>query len=80
MMSDPIFNNDAIVLGILMGILGFVFITSNSKNSFWIKFYKYVPALLLCYFIPSIFNSIGVISGDSSKLYFVASRYKEIRF
>jgi len=75
MMSDPIFNNDAIVLGILMGILGFVFITSNSKNSFWIKFYKYVPALLLCYFIPSIFNSLGVISGDSSKLYFVASRY-----
>ena len=56
-------------------ILGFVFITSNSKNSFWIKFYKYVPALLLCYFIPSIFNSLGVISGDSSKLYFVASRY-----
>ena len=75
MMSDPIFNNDAIVLGILMGILGFVFITSNSKNSFWIKFYKYVPALLLCYFIPSIFNSLGIISGDSSKLYFVASRY-----
>ena len=75
MMSNPIFNNDAIVLGILMGILGFVFITSNSKNSFWIKFYKYVPALLLCYFIPSIFNSLGVISGDSSKLYFVASRY-----
>ena len=74
-MSDPIFSNDAIVLGILMGILGFVFITSNSKNSFWIKFYKYVPALLLCYFIPSIFNSLGIISGDSSKLYFVASRY-----
>ena len=74
-MSNPMFNNDAIVLGILMGILGFVFITSNSKHSFWIKFYKYVPALLLCYFIPSIFNSLGVISGDSSKLYFVASRY-----
>ena len=74
-MSNPIFNNDAIVLGILMGVLGFVFITSNSKNSFWVKFYKYVPALLLCYFIPSIFNSLGIISGDSSKLYFVASRY-----
>ena len=34
-----------------------------------------MPALLLCYFIPSIFNSLGIISGDSSKLYFVASRY-----
>ena len=74
-MIEPIFNNDAIVLGVLMGILGFVFITSNSKNLFWVKFYKYIPALLLCYFIPSIFNSLGIISGDSSKLYFVASRY-----
>ncbi len=75
MMIDPIFDNDAIVLGILMGVLGFVFITSSSKNLFWIQFYKYIPALLLCYFIPSIFNSLGVISGDYSKLYFVASRY-----
>ena len=74
-MIEPIFNNDAIVLGILMVILGFVFITSSSKNLFWVKFYKYIPALLLCYFIPSIFNSLGIISGDSSKLYFVASRY-----
>ncbi len=74
-MIEPIFNNDAIVLGILMGILGFVCITSSSKNLFWVKFYKYIPALLLCYFIPSIFNSLGIISGDSSKLYFVASRY-----
>ena len=75
MYKRQIFNNDAIVLGILMGILGFVFITSSSKNLFWVKFYKYIPALLLCYFIPSIFNSLGIISGDSSKLYFVASRY-----
>ena len=74
-MIEPIFNNDAIVLGILMVILGFVFITSSSKNLFWVKFYRYIPALLLCYFIPSIFNSLGIISGDSSKLYFVASRY-----
>ena len=74
-MVEPIFNNDAIVFGILMGILGLVFITSGSKNSFWVKFYKYIPALLLCYFIPSIFNSLGIISGESSNLYFVASRY-----
>ena len=74
-MVEPIFKNDAIVLGILMGILGFVFITSSSKHPFWKKFYKYIPGLLLCYFIPSIFNSLGIISGDSSNLYFVASRY-----
>ena len=74
-MVEPIFKNDAIVLGILMGILGFVFITSSSKHPFWKKFYKYIPGLLLCYFIPSIFNSLGIISGDNSNLYFVASRY-----
>ena len=74
-MIDPVFTIDAIVFGILMSILGFVFITSTSKKPLWVKFYKYVPALLLCYFIPSIFNSLGIISGNSSNLYFVASRY-----
>ena len=74
-MIGPVFTNDAIVFGILMSILGFVFITSTSKKPLWVKFYKYVPALLLCYFIPSIFNSLGIISGNSSNLYFVASRY-----
>ena len=74
-MINPVFTNDAIVFGILMSILGFVFITSTSKKLLWVKFYKYVPALLLCYFIPSIFNSLGIISGNSSNLYFVASRY-----
>jgi len=74
-MVDPIIKNDAVVLGILMGILAFVFISSNSKHYFWRKFYQYIPSLLLCYFIPSIFNSLGIISGDNSKLYFVASRY-----
>ena len=74
-MIDPVFTNDAIVFGILMSILGFVFITSTSKKPLWVKFYKYVPALLLCYFIPSIFNSLGIISGNTSNLYFVASRY-----
>jgi uncharacterized membrane protein len=58
-----------------MAILAFVFHTSHSDKPGWKKFYKYVPSLLLCYFIPSIFNSLGVISGEHSRLYFVASRY-----
>ncbi len=68
-------ENDAIVLGILIIILAFVFYTHASKNRFLVSFYKYIPALLLCYFIPAIFNSLGIIDGESSNLYFVASRY-----
>ncbi len=74
-MAKPLFTNDAVVLGILLGILSFVFLTGRSEHPFWKKFYKYVPTLLLCYFIPSIFNSLGIFSGESSRLYFVASRY-----
>lgn len=74
-MHTPLISNDAVVLGILFSILAFVFATSSSKHPFWQSFYKYVPSLLLCYFLPSIFNSLGIISGEQSGLYKVASRY-----
>ncbi len=73
--AAPVFTNDAVVLGILLVILAAIFVTSSSENPFWQKFYTFVPSLLLCYFIPSILNSAGLISGDESNLYFVASRY-----
>jgi uncharacterized membrane protein len=63
------------VLGILMASLAFVFATSQSERPFWKKFYGVVPALLLCYFIPATWNTLGLISGETSQLYFVASRY-----
>ena len=69
------FQNDAIVFGILMLSLGFVFYTESKKNGFWNKFYKIVPGLLMCYFIPAIFNSLGIISSEESNTYFIASRY-----
>ena len=74
-LATPIFTNDAVVLGILIGILALIFTTSHSSHPFWQKFYTFVPSLLLCYFIPSIFNSMGLISGEESDLYFVASRF-----
>ena len=75
MEHTALFTNDASVLGILLMVLAFIFYTSSSKKPFWKKFYTYIPALLLCYFLPSILNSMGVISGEESGLYFMASRY-----
>ncbi|MEQ9288060.1 MAG: DUF819 family protein [Cyclobacteriaceae bacterium] len=72
---SPLITNDAIVLGLLLVLLGIVFKTAASSNPFWKKFYSYVPSLLVCYFLPSVFNSLGIIDGDHSNLYFVASRY-----
>ncbi|WP_089239475.1 DUF819 family protein [Belliella buryatensis] len=71
----PLLTNDAVVFGILVGILALVFATSSSSNSFWKKFYRVIPSILLCYFIPAVLNSFGLISGEFSNLYFMASRY-----
>jgi uncharacterized membrane protein len=73
--SSVLITNDAVVLGLMAVILGAVFYTSHSDNRYCKAFYKYVPALLLCYFIPSLFNSFGVIDGEGSSLYKMASRY-----
>lgn len=75
MEDTTVFTNDAIVLGLLMLALGFVFVTSSQKSGFWKKFYSVVPALLMCYLIPAILNSVGLISDATSQLYHVASRY-----
>jgi len=68
-------TNDAVIFGILLSILAVIFHTSGSKNKKWVTFYKFVPSLLLCYFVPGIVNSIGIISVEESNLYYVASRY-----
>jgi uncharacterized membrane protein len=75
MEESPLLTNDAVVFGLLMATLALIFLTSASNFPFWKKFYSVVPTVLLCYFIPALFNSFGWISGDTSKLYGVASRY-----
>lgn len=66
-------TNDAVVLGLLLATLALVFRTSHMPR--FAKFYKVVPSLLLCYFLPALFNSAGLIDGEASSLYFIASRY-----
>ncbi|HBZ05673.1 DUF819 family protein [Massilia haematophila] len=73
--AAPLVTNDAVVLGLLAATLGLVFWTSSRPSGFWKRFYTYVPALLLCYLIPAILNTLGVIDGSLSKLYPVARDY-----
>jgi len=68
-------TNDAVLFGILALMLGGVFYTSTSSNAFFKGFYKWIPALLVCYFLPSLLNTFGFVDTKESRLYFVASRY-----
>lgn len=79
---QPVFTNDAVVFGILILVLALVFWTSGLEHRFWKTFYKFVPPLLLCYFIPALLHwPLGLISGEEyadgskSQLYHVASNY-----
>ena len=73
--STALIQNDIVLFGLIAATLGAVFWTSSRETGAWKRFYGIVPPLLLCYFIPGIFNSIGLIDGSASKLYNpVASR------
>ncbi|MAU75761.1 MAG: hypothetical protein CL831_02680 [Crocinitomicaceae bacterium] len=65
--------NDAVVLGLLAVTLAGIFYAASLPQ--FKKFFTFVPSLLLCYFIPAAFNSLGIVDGEASSLYFVASRY-----
>lgn len=91
MNNPPIFTTDPIVFGLLMLSLGLIFYTSSIKEGFWFKFYKIIPALLLCYLIPALMNTFGLIAYEwkitevvngvettvkhKSKIYYIASRF-----
>lgn len=69
------FTNDTVIFGLLCLCLGFVFYTSSIKTGFWAKFYRLVPTLLMCYLLPAVLASVGIIDESSSNTYYVASRY-----
>jgi uncharacterized membrane protein len=73
MEKDVLITDDAVVLGLLVSCLGLIFYTSQLKS---LKtFYKIIPALLLCYLIPSLFSTAGIISPKVSGLWPVAKNY-----
>lgn len=69
------FTDDTIIFGLLCLCLGFVFYTSSIKTGFWKKFYGIVPTLLMCYLLPALMVSFGLVDEASSNTYFMASRY-----
>ncbi|MCD9087681.1 DUF819 family protein [Stenotrophomonas sp. SY1] len=67
--TGALISNDIIVFGLIAATLGVIFWTSGSSNPLLKKFYSFVPALLLCYFIPGVYNTVGLIDGETTKLY-----------
>lgn len=61
-LHEPLITNDAAILGLLLGLLGLIFYTNGLPQKTWQKFYTVIPALLLCYFLPSLFTSLGIIA------------------
>ena len=72
--ATALITDDTVVLGLLAASLGLVFWTAARPDGFWKRFYTYVPSLL-CYFIPAVFNSVGLIDGNASGLYPMARDY-----
>jgi uncharacterized membrane protein len=75
MTDAALIQNDAVVVGLLVATLGVIFWTTESAHPFWRRFYRIVPALLLCYAVPALYNTLGLIDGASSQVYPVVSRY-----
>ena len=65
-------KNDAIIFGILAVMLGFVFYTSSIKTGLFGWFYKFIPMLLVCYFLPSLLTFFEIVDHRNSELYYLS--------
>lgn len=67
--NAALITNDVVVFGLIAATLGLIFWLSSGPTPFWKKFFAWIPALLLCYFVPAIYNTAGLIDGENSTLY-----------
>jgi len=67
--APALIQNDIVVFGLIAATLGAVFWTASREQGLWKRFYTYVPALLLCYMIPGVYNTVGLIDGQNTQLY-----------
>ena len=73
--GTALISNDIVILGLIAATLAAVFWSADSKWPPFRRLYAFVPPLLLCYLLPGLYNSFGLIDGANSRLYNpVASR------
>ncbi|MDC7805911.1 DUF819 family protein [Luteimonas sp BLCC-B24] len=73
--STALITSDIVLFGLIAATLGLIFWLASGPTPFWKRFFAWVPALLLCYFVPAFYNTVGLIDGGNSALYNpVASR------
>ncbi|MCT8986000.1 DUF819 family protein [Shewanella phaeophyticola] len=68
-------NQDPVILGLLAITLGLIFYTSESPHRYWQTFYRYMPVMVACYVVPSLFNTFGLVDTSASQLNNIAAHY-----
>lgn len=67
--STALITSDIVLFGLIAATLGVIFWLASGPTPFWKKFFAWVPALLLCYFVPAFYNTVGLIDGENNNLY-----------
>ncbi len=66
-------TDDRVIFGLLAAVLAFVFVTRDRPG--WAKFYTFVPIILVCYLLPSLMVTFGLIDVEASNLWTIAKDY-----
>ena len=67
--SGALISSEIVLFGLIAATLGLIFWLASGPTPFWKKFFAWVPALLLCYFVPALYNTVGLIDGQNNSLY-----------
>lgn len=73
-MPEPLITSDVVTFGILCAIVGTLFFLRGQGGG-WDRFFTFVPIVLLCYLLPSLLASFGVIASGEEGLWPVAKDY-----
>lgn len=74
MIENPLITNDAVILGLLALVLAFVGLTRQLGGG-WKRFYTFCPVILVCYLVPSLMVTFGLISVENSMIWPVTRDY-----